>query len=105
MRFLNVNRLCRPALLYLVFVVFFVGLDLASGLWWTAGATAVGGLITTYVLEAFCAVDLGIVAWVWVATPFIITALATAISMGLKLDAFATEHFTGKRPDLQPSSL
>jgi hypothetical protein len=91
MRF--IDRLCPPALLYLVFVALSVGLDVSLGLFLTAGVKAVLGVAVVVVLDAFCSVDLGVVSWFIVAAPFVITALATAISMGLDLDSRVAEHF------------
>lgn len=91
MRF--INRLCPPALLYLVFVALSVGLDVSLGLFLTAAVKSVLGLAVVVVLDTFCAVDLGIVSWFIVAAPFVITALATAVSMGLLVDQRVAEHF------------
>jgi hypothetical protein len=42
----------------------------------------------------FCGIDLSIVSWFLVATPFLITALATAISMGTGFDRKVLEGLT-----------
>jgi hypothetical protein len=51
-----------------------------------------------FLLDSFCRVDLGVVSWVVIATPFVITALASSIAMGLQLDRtitkYAVEKFT-----------
>ena len=91
MRF--IDKLCPPALLYLVFVTISVGLDVSFGLFTTAVVKSALGLVTVVVLDAFCGVDLGIVSWFVVASPFVITALATAISLGLQIDSRVEEHF------------
>ena len=91
MRF--IDRLCPPALLYLVFLALSVGLDVSFGLFLTAAVKSLFGLATVVVLDALCSVDLGVVAWFIVAAPFVITALATAISMGLNVDGRVAEHF------------
>jgi len=97
MRF--IEELCPPALLYLLYVVIQIGLDLSLGLWVTAIAKVIGGLAGTIILNALCGVDLGVVSWVIVATPFIITALATSISLGLGIDRmvakYTVEKFSG----------
>lgn len=98
MRF--IDRLCPPALLYLVFLALSVGLDVSLGMFLTAAVKGVVGLATVVVLDAFCSVDLGIVSWAIVVAPFIITALATAISMGLHADQRVAEHF-----NLSPQSV
>jgi hypothetical protein len=92
MRF--INRLCPPALLYLVFVTLSVGLDVSFGLFLTAAVKAALGVAVVVVLDTLCSVDLGVVSWAIVATPFIVTALATAISMGLDVDKRVAEHFS-----------
>ena len=84
MRF--IDTLCPPALLYLLFVTIQVALDLSLGMLITAGVKTAMGLIVVFALDALCGVDLGVVSWVIVATPFIVTSLATAIALGLDLD-------------------
>ncbi len=103
--------LCPPALLYLLYIVIQVGLDLSLGLFATAAIKLVMGLTGTVILDAFCGVDLGIVSWAIIATPFIMTALATSISLGLGLDRmmakYVTENFidqTDGKPDALPIS-
>ena len=63
-----------------------------------AAAKVVGGLAGTIILNAFCGVDLGVVSWAIIATPFIVTALATSIALGLGLDrmvaSYVKESFT-----------
>jgi hypothetical protein len=57
------------------------------------------GLAGVVILDALCSVDLGIVSWAIVATPFIMVALATSISLGLGIDRqaskFVKEGFSG----------
>lgn len=84
MRF--INDLCPPALLYLLFVVVHVGLDLSMTRFATAGIKTIMGVSGVVILDALCSVDLGIVSWAIVATPFIMVALASSISLGLGLD-------------------
>jgi hypothetical protein len=94
MRF--IDMLCPPALLYLLYIVVQVGLDLSLGLFLTAGVKVIMGLAGTVILDAFCSVELGILSWVIIATPFIIVALATSISLGLGLDRMATQFIQEK---------
>lgn len=84
MRF--IDALCPPALLYLMFVTIQVALDLSMGMILTAGVKTGMGLVGVFMLDALCGVDLGIVSWALVATPFIITSLATAIALGLDIE-------------------
>jgi hypothetical protein len=94
MRF--IENLCPPALLYLVYIVVQVGLDISLGLILTAGIKLVVGVAGTFILNAFCGVDLGIVSWAVIATPFIMTALAMSIALGLGIDRTATQMIKEK---------
>lgn len=93
-----IENLCQPAVLYLMYMAVHVGLDLSLGLYITAAVKALTGIIGSIVLDSFCEVNLGLVSWVVIASPFVITALATSIAMGLNLDkglqTLAKEHFT-----------
>jgi len=86
MRF--IEDLCPPALLYLIFLVIQIGLDASLGLWVTLVIKALLGLAVVVVLDMFCGVGLGVVSWFFVAAPFLITALGTAIAMGTQFDAY-----------------
>jgi hypothetical protein len=90
MRF--IENLCPPALLYLVYIVIQVGLDLSLGLYITAAMKVLAGLAGTVILDAFCGVQLGVVSWAIIATPFIMVALATSISLGLGMDRMMTKY-------------
>ena len=85
MRF--IEDLCPPAFLYFIFLVVQIGLDASLGLWATLVIKAVLGLAVVVLLDMFCGVGLGVVSWFLVAAPFIITSLATAISMGTGFDS------------------
>jgi hypothetical protein len=99
MRF--IEALCPPALLYLIFLVVQLGLDLSLGMWVTFAIKLVLGAAVVKVLDTFCGIGLSPVSWFLVASPFVITALATAISMGTNFDDIvlvqlqpAKENFT-----------
>jgi hypothetical protein len=103
-----IENLCPPAVLYLIYIMVHIGLDLGLGLYITAGVKLLSGIICVLLLDSFCDVDLGIVSWVVISTPFIITALATSIALGLNLDkglqTLAAEHFTGEKSGEIPTS-
>jgi len=84
MRF--IEDLCSPALLYLIFLVVSLGLDLSLGLWFTFLGKLVVGVAVVFLLDTFCGIGLTPVSWFFVAVPFVVTALATAISMGSGFD-------------------
>ena len=94
MRFIDV--LCPPALLYLIYIAVQVGLDVSLGLFVTAAIKLVGGLAGTVILDTLCGVELGVVSWAIVATPFLMTAAATTISLGLGIDRMASDFVKEK---------
>jgi len=81
-----IDNLCPPALLYALYVAIQLGLDAADFAWVTFAFKGVFGLATVFVLDLLCRLDLGIISWVFIATPFIVTALGTSIAMGLEID-------------------
>jgi hypothetical protein len=103
MRF--IEDLCPPALLYLIFLVVQLGLDASLGMWVTLVVKALLGGATVLLLDTLCGVGLSPVSWFLVATPFIVTALATAIAMGTNFDVTVmqqlnlTEKFEQKDDD------
>ena len=81
-----IENLCPPALLYALFLAIQLGFDVADFAFVTAGTKLLFGGATVFILDLLCRLDLGIVAWFIMAAPFIITALATSIAMGLEID-------------------
>ncbi len=81
-----IENLCPPALLYALFLSIQLGFDVADFAWITAGTKVLFGGATIFILDLLCRLDLGIVAWFIMAGPFIITALATSVAMGLQID-------------------
>jgi hypothetical protein len=94
MRF--IDALCPPALLYLLYSVIHVGLDLSQGLFLTALIKLVMGVAGVVVLDALCGVELGVVSWAIISTPFLMMALATSISLGLGIDRMAARYVSEK---------
>ncbi len=101
MRF--IDALCPPSLLYLLYSVVHVGLDLSQGLFATAAIKTVMGLAGVVVLDTLCGIELGVVSWAIITTPFLMMALATSISLGLGIDRMVSKavkegfqgHLTG----------
>jgi len=107
MRF--IEDLCPPALLYLIFLVIQLGFDLSLGMFATFAIKLIFGIAVVVVLDMFCGIGLSPVSWFLVAAPFIITSLATAISMGTQFDEivigqFTTENFAGKKTEAVPAT-
>jgi hypothetical protein len=98
-----IEDLCPPAFLFLLYVVVHIAMDLSLGMYMTAGVKLVAGIVQIFLLNAFCKVDLGLVSWVIIATPFLVMALATSIAMGLQMDKGMTlmvkEHFASPKKD------
>lgn len=94
MRF--IEDLCPPALLYLIFLVVQLGLDLSLGLWVTFTIKIFFGLIVTTLLDTLCGIGLSPVSWFVVALPFVVTALATAISMSTQFDVLVLQQIAPK---------
>ena len=94
-----IEDLCPPALLYLIFLVVQLGLDASLGLWVTLVVKAILGFATVIVLDTFCGIDLSVVSWFLVATPFVVTALATAIAMGTHFDDIVLQRVQEKFTD------
>lgn len=84
--------LCPPALLYLLFLVVQLGLDVSLGMWVTAVIKLFLGGAMVLLLDTFCGVGLTPVSWFVVAAPFFITALATAIAMGSDFDVVVLQQ-------------
>lgn len=103
MRF--IDALCPPALLYLLYITVHVGLDLSLGLFVTAAAKVLMGVAGVVILDALCSVDLGVVSWVIVATPFIMVALASSIALGLGIDRAASKYVKEKFTALTGDNL
>jgi hypothetical protein len=82
-----IESLCPPAMLFAVFLAIQLGLDTALGLFVTAIVKALLGVAVLLVLDMFCGIELSVVSWFLVATPFIVSALATAIAIGTGFDA------------------
>jgi hypothetical protein len=97
MRF--VEDLCPPALLYLIFLVVQLGLDASLGMWVTLVVKVILGFATVLLLDTFCGIELGVVSWFLVATPFLITALATAIAIGTRFDDIVLQRVKEKFVD------
>jgi hypothetical protein len=94
MRF--IEDLCPPALLYLIFLVIQLGLDLSFGLWVTFSLKVVFGLIVTFLLDTLCGIGLSPVSWFFVAIPFLVTAIATAVSIGSGFDLIVLQQVAPK---------
>jgi hypothetical protein len=92
MRFLD--SLCPPAFLYAIFLAINLGFDVSDLALVTATFKVIFGGISIFVLNYLCRLDLGIVSWFLVALPFVMTALATSVAMGMDLDRQIMKQLT-----------
>lgn len=81
-----IEALCPPALLYLLYSTVHVAFDVSLGLYATALIKLIMAITGVVILDALCSVELGVVSWAIIVTPFIMVALASSISLGLGLD-------------------
>jgi hypothetical protein len=109
MRF--IEDLCPPALLYAIFLAIQLGFDASLGMWATFVIKLLLGLAVVVILDMFCGIGLTVVSWFLVAAPFIITSLATAISMGTDFDTIVLSQvsskekfYAGNKMELVPSA-
>ncbi|NBR61693.1 MAG: hypothetical protein EBT86_08605 [Actinobacteria bacterium] len=72
--------------MYALFLAVQLGFDVADFAWVTVISKVVFGGATIFILDLLCRIDLGVVSWFLIATPFVVTALATSVAMGLQLD-------------------
>jgi len=103
MRF--IESLCPPALIYLLYTAVHIGLDLSLGMFTTAAIKSVMAVAGVVILDSLCGVELGIVAWAVVATPFIMVALASSISLGLGIDRMVSNAVKEKFTPLTGDNL
>jgi len=104
-----INNLCGPALIYLVFSLTQIIIDIFKQLYNTAFLKFIVMIIFTILLNILCEKGLGIVSWMIVFVPFIFMTLITSIL----LFTFGLTPTTGKvgdyevkyyEPERQPSS-
>ena len=81
-----IEALCPPALLYLLYSTVHVAFDVSLGLYATTLIKLIMAITGVVILDALCSVELGVVSWAIIVTPFIMVALASSISLGLGLD-------------------
>ena len=74
-----VEKICPPALIYLVYSFIQIVIDTLNGLYNTAFIKLWVSAIFTILLNILCERGLGIISWTIVFLPFILTALLTTI--------------------------
>ena len=82
-----INKLCMPALIYLIFSFTHVVIDTYKGLYNTAIIEIWIGVVFTILLNLLCSSGLGIVSWLIISIPFILmSVIASIILFAFKLN-------------------
>ena len=88
----NLQKLCAPAVIYMVFSLVQIIIDLFKGLYNQSFFKFCVMIVFTFLLNGLCAGGLGIISWMLVFVPFILMSLITAIL----LFVFGLDPSTGK---------
>lgn len=81
------NKLCMPALIYLVYSFTHVVIDTYRGLYNTAVIELWIGVVFTLLLNVLCDQELGIIAWLIISIPFLLmTVIASLILFVFRLN-------------------
>ena len=92
------NKLCMPALIYLVYIVVHISIDAYYGLYNMAFVKIWIGIIVTLLLNIMCENNMSFFAWLIISIPFILmTIIAVFILYTLGLDPA-----TGKAKNTPP---
>lgn len=104
-----INNLCGPALIYLVFSLTQIIIDIFKELYNTAFLKFIVMIVFTILLNILCEKGLGVVSWMIVFIPFIFMTLITSIllfTFGLTPSRGRIKDYEVKyyEPERQPSS-
>lgn len=94
------ERLCTPAIIYVVFSVVQIILDLYTGLINTAVVKFVVMVIITILLNILCQRDLAIISWIIVFIPFIMMTFIVSLILYI----FGLSKATGTEKESQTST-
>jgi bacteriorhodopsin len=88
----DIEGLCVPALIYLIFGTTRVIIDTYKGLYNLAFMQIFITILFTYLLNVLCRGGLGIISWIIVAIPFILMSVIAVVLLGV----FGLHPATGK---------
>ena len=88
----TLQKICAPAVIYMVFSLVQIVIDLFKGLYNQSFFKFCVMIIFTFLLNALCAGGLGVISWIIVFVPFILMSLITTIL----LFVFGLDPSTGK---------
>ena len=76
---MQLNRLCAPAMLYVVFSITQIIIDIFKSLYNTAFLKFIVMIVFTVALNLLCQMGLGVVSWFIVFVPFIMMTIITSL--------------------------
>jgi len=88
----SLQNLCPPALIYLIFSLTQIIIDMFKGLYNTAFLKFFVMILFTFLLNVLCSQGLDIISWIIVFIPFMLMSIITAIL----LFVFGLDPYTGK---------
>ena len=98
-----INKLCMPALIYLVFMMVHISIDLYYGLFNMVIVKICIGTIGTLLLNILCQNNMSIISWLIVSIPFIMmTIIAMFILVVLGLDPATGKNI--QKTNMPPTS-
>lgn len=95
----QIDTICGPALIYLIFSFIQILMDLFKQMYNTAIVKSIVMILFTYLLNALCQRGLSVISWFLVFIPFILMSIIIA----MLLFVFGLDPRTGKlRPNVIP---
>ena len=93
-------NLCPPAIIYLIFSITQIIIDVSSGLFNTALVKSIVTIMVTYLLNILCNQGLTIISWIIVFLPFIFMTVIVSMLLyifGLDVATGKIKHITKNR--------
>lgn len=98
------NKLCMPALIYLIYIVVHISIDTYYGLFNMAFIKIWIGIIVTLLLNIMCENNMSFFAWLIISIPFILmTIIAVFVLYTLGLDPATGKSKTNTETPTQPT--
>lgn len=83
MGWLDIDELCAPALIYLIFSITHVLLDTSQAMYYSALIKLTISILVTILLNQLCYRGLGVVSWIIIFVPFILLSTITLVLLWL----------------------
>jgi hypothetical protein len=100
-----IQKLCMPALIYLIYMVIHITIDLYYGLFNMAIIKIGIGTIITLLLNILCENNMSVISWLVISIPFVMmTIIAVFILVGLGLNPATGKSNTNDTTDTTTTS-